>query len=149
MSDASEDRPLPPLRDRALAYLARREHSRQELANKLALAGYLGTDIEAQLDELTRRGLLSNERFAEDYVASKQGRFGALKLTHDLRSRGVDESIVQMTLAAATETELERARSVWNKRFGAPPANALEKAKQLRFLQNRGFSLETIYQVLG
>jgi regulatory protein len=149
LSDASEDRPLSPLRDRALAYLARREHTRQELANKLALAGYPGAAIEAQLDDLARRGLLSDERFAENYVASKQGRFGALKLTHDLRSRGVDESIVQMTLAAATDTELERARSVWNKRFGVPPANALEKAKQVRFLQNRGFSLGTIYRVLG
>ena len=149
MSDTSKDRKLTPIRDRALAYLARREHTRLELDRKLALAGYTEEDIEALLDELTQRGWLSNQRFAESYVQQKQQRFGPLKLAHELRGRGVDESTVQQALSTGKESELERAREVWKKRFGIPPANALEKAKQMRFLQGRGFSPNIIRCVVS
>ena len=137
------------LRDRALAYLARRDHTRLELTRKLLQAGYVADDIESLLNELSQRGWLSNTRFAESYVQHKQQRFGTLKLAHELRSRGVDESDIQQALASAKETELEHAREVWAKRFGAPPASAQEKARQMRFLQGRGFAPETIRRVLN
>jgi regulatory protein len=148
LSDTSEDKKLTPIRDRALAYLARREHTRLELAQKLDRAGYSETDIEPLLDDFSQRGWLSNQRFAESYVQQKQKRFGTVKLAHELRSRGVDESTVQQALITAKDAELERAREVWEKKFGARPANALEKAKQMRFLQGRGFSIELIRQIL-
>ncbi|MGA7179538.1 MAG: recombination regulator RecX [Thiobacillaceae bacterium] len=137
------------LRDQALACLGRREHTRLELATKLRLAGYPDADIEPLLDDFSQRGWLSNERFAENYVQQKQQRFGSLKLAHELRSRGLDESTVQQALSSAKETELERAREVWKKRFGQPPADAREKARQMRFLQGRGFSVEVILNVLA
>jgi regulatory protein len=149
LSELPEDRKLPPIRDRALAYLARREHTRLELTRKLDRAGYPEADIEPLLDDFSQRGWLSNQRFAESYVQQKQKRFGTLKLAHELRSRGVDESTVQQVLKTTKETELERAREVWKKRFGTPPANSSEKAKQMRFLQGRGFSLETIRRTVG
>jgi regulatory protein len=136
------------LRDKALAYLARREHTRLELARKLDQAGYPEADIEPLLDDFTQRGWLSDQRFAESYVQHKQQRFGTLKLAHELRSRGVDESIVQQAISTAKDRELEHAREIWKKRYGAPPANALEKAKQMRFLQGRGFSIDTIRRTL-
>ena len=149
MSELPEDRKLPPIRDRALAYLARREHTRLELTRKLDRAGYPEADIEPLLDDFSQRGWLSNQRFAESYVQQKQKRFGTLKLAHELRSRGVDESTVQQTLSGAIDTELERAREVWKKRFGVLPTNAQEKAKQMRFLQGRGFSPNIIRCVVS
>ena len=57
------------------------------------------------------------------------------------------------TIARATgdarATEVGRARDAWRRRFGAPPADALEKAKQMRFLRGRGFSFEAIRHVIG
>jgi regulatory protein len=136
------------IRDKALAHLARRDHTRKELAGKLQRAGHAEEDIEPVLDELSARGWLSDQRFAESYVQQKLQRFGMLKLAHELRSRGLTESQIQEALQAAKGTEPERARQVWEKRFGALPANAQEKAKQMRFLQNRGFSPETIQRIL-
>ena len=105
-------------------------------------------DIEPLLDELTQRSWLSDKRFAESYVQHKQQCFGTLKLAHELRGRGVDESDIQQALASAKETELEHARQIWQKRFGAPPGNAQEKARQMRFLQGRGFAPEIVLSLL-
>lgn len=49
----------------------------------------------------------------------------------------------------ARATEVARARDAWRRRFGVPPANALEKAKQMRFLRGRGFSSEAIRAAMG
>ncbi|HYP68122.1 MAG TPA: RecX family transcriptional regulator, partial [Thiobacillaceae bacterium] len=86
------------LRTQALAHLARRDHTRQELARKLLHAGYAETDIDALLDELSQRGWLSDRRFAEGYVEQKRLRFGALKLAHELRSRGVGQADIEQAL---------------------------------------------------
>jgi regulatory protein len=149
LTDLPDDKTLPPIRDRALACLARREHTRLELARKLGRAGYAEPDIELLLDDFTRLGWLSNKRFAENYVQQKQKRFGSLKLAHELRSRSVDESTVQQALSTAKDTELEHAREVWEKRFGIAPSNALEKAKQMRFLQGRGFPVGIICRLVN
>ena len=142
------DKPLPSIRDKALAYLARREHTPHELAGKLQHAGYAEDDIKTVVDELSQRGWLSSQRFAENYVTQKQARFGNQKLAYELRQRGVEESVVQQTLAEAKETELERAREVWRKKFGVLPSDQKEKARQIRFLQSRGFSLQVILQAI-
>ncbi len=142
------DKPLPPIRDRALAYLARRDHTHLELTRKLLHAGYTEEEIKPALDELSQRGWLSSQRFAENYVTQKQARFGNQKLAYELRQKGVEESVVQKTLEEANETELERARDVWRKKFGVQPANQNEKARQFRFMQGRGFASETIRQIV-
>jgi regulatory protein len=137
------------LRAQALAHLARRDHTRLELSRKLQHAGHSEEDIKPLLDEFTVRGWLSNQRYAESYVQQKQQRFGTLKLAHELRSRGVAEDEIERSLSAARDTELERAREVWQKRFGTLPADAKEKARQMRFLQGRGFSMEVIFNILA
>lgn len=130
-----------------MAYLARREHTNLELARKLQHAGYAEDEIKAVLDELAERGWLSSQRFAENYVTQKQARFGNQKMAYELRQRGVEESVVLQALEAARETELERAREVWRKKFGVPPSDQKEKARQIRFMQGRGFSLGVIMQI--
>ncbi|KAB2308470.1 recombination regulator RecX [Betaproteobacteria bacterium SCN2] len=134
----------PVLREQALACLARREHSRTELARKLAQSGHVEEDIAALLDDFEARNWLSDRRFAESYVADHRARSGPLKLAFELRQRGVADSLIEEVLAQTRDSELERAREVWRKKFGTPAASAQEKAKQMRFLQGRGFSMETI-----
>lgn len=135
------------LRERALRLLARREHSRAELARKLGQAGFVQQDIEAMLDEFEDKKWLSDRRFAESYVADHRARAGSIKLTHDLRQRGVSDAVIEAVLSINRDSELERAREVWQKKFGAPPTNAADKARQMRFMQSRGFASEVIRRV--
>jgi regulatory protein len=140
--------PEPSLCERALGYLARREHSRTELARKLAPHVEDKSEIDALLDDFTRRGWLSETRFAEMVVQARQGRFGSRRIIHELREKGVSEEAIAAALPEVRENELETARAVWAKKFGTVPADAKEKAKQMRFLTSRGFAQEIIWKVL-
>lgn len=138
----------PSLRERAIALLARREHSHAELARKLAPHGS-PDDIEATLARMTELGLLSDRRFAEAWVRSRAARFGRARLTHDLTQRGVARELVDAALEAECAVdELERARAVWRGRFDRPAADRREWARQARFLQGRGFSSAVITRLL-
>ncbi len=136
------------LRQRAIRLLARREHTRAELARKLALLG-TEEDIEAVLADLAQSGLLSDARAASAYVRSNAARFGAARLRQTLRRKGVDDELIESQLAQAeTPDELERARAVWAKKFSAAPQEPKEWARQARFLQGRGFSADIIRRLL-
>jgi regulatory protein len=148
-SPASPEKDRIALRSRALAILARREHSRAELRRKLVAFSDDTTLVEAVLDELTARKLLSDERYAELRADSLARKFGSARIEHELRAKGVSRSLASQAAGASRQTELERARGVWAKRFGAAPRDALEKARQMRFLQGRGFSFDAIRAVLG
>jgi len=136
------------LRERALRLLARREHSRFELDRKLGQAGFVQHDIDPLLDEFEEKNWLSDRRFAESYVADHRARAGSVKLAYDLRQRGVSNAIIEGVLRENCDSELDRAREVWRKKFGLPPADTLEKARQMRFMQNRGFALELVRRVI-
>ncbi len=135
------------LRERALRLLARREHSRFELTRKLGLAGFAHDDIDPLLDEFEEKNWLSDRRFAESWVADHRARAGSVKLAHDLRQRGVSDGIISDVLSDNRDSELDRARDVWQRKFGTRPNDAAEKARQMRFLQSRGFTLEVIRRV--
>ena len=136
------------LRERALRLLARREHSRLEVKRKLAAFAASPEELDALLEDLTRSRLVSDDRYAEvrGHVLSR--RFGSLRVAHELKRQGVAEAPLERAVAAARSTELERAREFWRKRFGELPRNAQERAKQMRFLQNRGFAMEVIRSVV-
>ncbi|MDT3705442.1 MULTISPECIES: recombination regulator RecX [Betaproteobacteria] len=137
------------LRERALRLLARREHSRFELARKLAAAGFPQADVGALLDEFERKNWLSDRRFAESWVADHRAKAGSVKLAFELRQRGVAEAVIEAVLGDNRDSELERAREVWQKKFGAAPDDAAEKARQMRFLQSRGFTSDVIRRVMA
>jgi len=149
-------KPEPSLRARALQYLARREYSRAELRGKLLPHVQADEDFEqvspvnldALLDDLTARGWLSDERAATQLVHAKRSRFGTQRITHELRQKGIAEELISAALPALKGTELEAAREVWQRKFGTTPQDAKEKAKQMRFLQSRGFSMDVIFKVL-
>jgi len=142
-------RKQPSLRERALRLLARREHGRAELGDKLRAHALPEDDLEALLDELSRRKLLSDERYAESRARTLSRRFGAARIAHELRAEGLDRGLVEETSQAARATEVQRAREVWRGKFRTPPRTDEERAKQMRFLQSRGFSFEAIRTVVG
>lgn len=134
----------PGLRERALRLLVRREHSRAELARKLQAHSRPGDDLEALLDDLSRRKLLSDERYAESRAHALSRKFGAARIAHELRARGLDKDLADKASKTARVTELERARQVWRRKFRNAPKTREERARQMRFLQSRGFSFDAI-----
>ena len=142
------------VKGRALRYLAQREHSRVELERKLARhvnateADSAQAQIKRALDELAISGLLSEERAAASVLASQGQRYGVRRLKQTLQLKGLDPELVSATLQAARSTEVERAREVWRRRFGAPAADAAERARQMRFMAGRGFEGEIIRRVV-
>lgn len=130
------------LRETAMNYLARREHSRRELEQKLAQKGYEAEDIRADLDRLVEDGLLSDARFAEAFVhARRQRGHGPLKIQAELKQRGVDDGLIQHCLEMPDDDWYELAREARGKRFGAAlPESHEQRLRQSRFLQQRGFT---------
>jgi regulatory protein len=135
------------LRERALRLLARREHARVELSRKLAPHAESAEQLEALLDNLAERELLSDERYVEMRLNARSGRFGDTRLAHELRTQGVAGELVKEALTNV-EDEHRRAQQVWQRKFGNQAVDAAERVRQMRFLTNRGFSGETIRRVL-
>ena len=140
---------MPSLRERALRLLAGREHARAELARKLSPHAESADALEELLNELSERGLLSDERYVEARMHARGARFGNARLAHELRTQGVAPALVDAALAACDD-ELMRARLVWQRKFGGRinEPDATERSRQIRFLMSRGFSGETIRRVL-
>jgi regulatory protein len=133
---------------RALRLLARREHTRAELARKLAHDVEDPLALEALLDDLAARGWLSDSRFAEQFAHARRGRFGIAALRRALLDRGVPEDIVGRALEPLKEGQLEAARAIWARKFKTVPGTAAERARQVRFLQARGFATELALRVV-
>jgi regulatory protein len=142
-------RRVPSLRERAIRLLARREHSRAELARKLEAHTQPEDDLDALLDDLVRRKLLSDERYAESRAHVLSRKFGVARIAHELRAKGVNDELTGRAEKSARATEVERARMVWRRKFQVGPESREERAKQMRFLQSRGFSFDVIRAVLG
>ncbi|WP_157265474.1 regulatory protein RecX [Azohydromonas aeria] len=103
--------------------------------------------VEALLEWLQAQRYLSEERFVESRVHARAARFGNLRIRQELAQHGValDEDAAQRL----RDTELERCREVWARKFGdAPPADAAQRARQMRFLAGRGFGADVIRRVL-
>ena len=138
----------PSLRARAMRLLARREHSRVELRRKLAGVVHQGDDLDLLLDDLAQRGWLSDARYAEQAVRAKARRFGPLKVAHELRAKGVAEETITAAFQVAGEDGAADVERVWKSRFSQLPQNDRERARQVRFLQGRGFPLDNILRFL-
>lgn len=141
-------REKPSLKARALRYLAARDHSRQELARKLAPHAAEREEVEALLDWLQTQKFLSDERFAESLVHRRAARFGSARIVSELQRHGLDDTTVASLKSELLADEDERAWEVWLRKFGQPAADAAGLAKQIRFLQQRGFSHSAIHAVL-
>ena len=133
------------LKARALRLLARREHSRDELARKLSPHAESPEILVGLLRELESRKQLSNERFAEQRAHALGRKFGPAHIRHDLKAKGVEEHLIDRVSGAG---ELETARAILERKYRAPAANREERSRRARFLQGRGFSTEVILRLI-
>lgn len=135
---------------RAMRYLARREYSRQELAQKLSISANLSNSetLTTLLDELERKGFLSAQRVVEQTAHLRRARYGSQRIIHELKHKGIDAHLIDEIVPTLQATENETANAVWQKKFGQLPATREEYAKQMRFMMNRGFSVQTVRQIL-
>ena len=148
LSDEREDRFSCPVeaRKKAMDFLARREYGQTELIRKLADKGYDRSVAEQAVNKLTEDGLQSDQRFAEAFVQSRinQGK-GPVRIRLDLGQRGVGDAAIEIAIEGAAANWFELARDVRLRKFGAgKPSDFKAKAKQMRFLQYRGFEQDHV-----
>ena len=150
---ADEGRAHDPIaaRKKAMDLLARREHAADELVAKLVRSGFDNAVAAAAVSELASEGLQDDSRYVESLVQTRvrQGK-GAGRIRAELRQRGVADSVVEEAIAAANVDWIALARDVRVRKFGSGiPADFKEKARQMRFLQYRGFESEQIRSAFG
>lgn len=143
--------------DRALssatAWLARRDHGSAELATRLERRGFGAAVVARVLEALQARGYLNDERYAREFVRVHVARGqGPLRIRYELVGLGLDAGLAQTALQQIDEADGwgALARRARQQRFGAVlPTEPLERARQMRFLQSRGFSHDHIRAALG
>jgi len=141
-------RSQPTLRVRALQLLARREHTRHELGRKLAPYVQDEAEVDLLLDEFAKQGWLSEARTVEQLVHARRGKFGSRRIRQELIQRGVDAERTAGAMAGLKAGDMAALRAVWRRKFGAAPRDSAERARQIRFLQGRGFELDMILKVI-
>ena len=137
------------IQETALRSLARREHSARELTQKLKSKGFTTTDIDPLLENLRQTNLINDNRFTENYIYWRRQRgYGPLRIAMELQIRGISADIIAEHLQITDNAWSVGAQQVWRKRFKTNPLNNMkEKAKQQRFLQQRGFTREHINSI--
>jgi len=136
------------LKARALRLLARREHTRAELARKLAPDAGSPEALEALLGQLAARKHLSDERYAEARAYGLSRKLGALRVRRELVAKGVARETAARFAADLEKTDLERACSILRRKYRTPATAPKERARRARFLQSRGFSLDVVRSAL-
>ncbi len=144
MKAAGPDTPAQ-LKARALRYLARREHSRAELARKLASHADSSDALQLLLSELESRKQLSDERFAEQRAHVMARKYGPARIRQDLQSKGIAAEIAE---GLPIENEMERARAIIARKYRTSATTREERAKRARFLHGRGFSGDVIRRLV-
>ena len=138
----------PSLKGRALRLLSQREHSRVELERKLAKYEEVPGTLAAALDELTAKDFISESRVVQSVLHQRAPRLGAMRVRQELQRKGIAPEAIVEAVAGLQESELSRARDVWQRRFDAPPSDMKERGRQMRFLLARGFSGGVVAKVL-
>ncbi len=141
------------LKGRALRLLAAREQSRGELEKKLKPFEETPGQIAQVLDDLQAKDFISEARVVESVINRRQAKLGASRIRQELFSKGIDKEAVLEAMVGLKATELERAKELWQRKFGAKsdggqPLDRAAQAKQMRFLAARGFSGDVIRRVM-
>lgn len=137
-------------RNTAMDLLSRREHSRKQLFDKLSQRGFEAEEINQAVDYLQLENLLNDERFAESYLNMRvQKGYGPLRIRQELSIKGISSDIIEKTMVNLSGEWTELMKQQREKKFGVEiPSDYREKMKQARFLQNRGFSVESVMRIL-
>jgi regulatory protein len=137
-------------RTAAVALLARRDYASGELRAKLHAQAFDEVTLEGLIADLAGEGILNDERYAHNYVAyhAQRGQ-GPVRIGEDLRKYGLSDGLVAAALAGGPDWRA-LALKVRTARFGtAPPSSRGELARQVRFLQYRGFSSDDVRAATG
>jgi len=134
------------IRKSAFYYLSQREHSQQELRTKLERKAYPRQEINSVLDELAAASLQSDQRFMDSYIRLRQSRgFGPLRVIQELQNRGIPAEMIAEVVQITDNIWFMEAKNAWSKRFkGKAVTSFADRAKQMRFLQYRGYTREQI-----
>lgn len=134
------------IREICLRLLTRREHSRLELVNKLALKGFGRSEIATIVDDLADQGWQSNQRFAESYARHRIKRgYGPIKITYELRQRGIEKIDLDSVIKDIADSWSELLERVYkNKYSNLKMLTDNEWLSRSRFLHQRGFNGEMI-----
>ncbi len=130
--------------------LARREHGRRELVARLIAKGCAAADAEALVVQLVTENLVSDARFVEAlmHVRTRRG-YGPLKIAAELRTKEIDEDLIRTWVDFSDPAWIARLSDLRVRKFGMEaPADFRARARQIRFLQGRGYTLEQIHQVM-
>ena len=138
----------PSLKGRALRLLSQRDHSRKELEQKLKPHEETPGELAEALDFLAAKDFINEKRVVESVVNRRSTKLGAARVRQELMAKGLPADDIADAVQAMRDTELERALVVWRKKFGAPPLDASERAKQVRFLVSRGFAAEVVRRIV-
>ncbi len=132
------------IRMAAMDLLARREHSRRELKQKLKKRFKDDALVEEQLDRLSEEKLQSDQRFAESFLRQRMSRgHGPMRIRQEMRQRGISDSEVEAAMTEEQPNWYDLAEQTYQRKFGElPPEDIKEKARRSRFMQYRGFSLD-------
>lgn len=138
------------LKNRALHYLSLREHSRLELGRKLARYAQEEDNVKALLDFLENAKFLSCERFSEALIRRRSENYGNSRILAELQTHGLDPQLLAQSKVALGQSEIIRACKVWQRKFGVQTdenqttITSEQRARQIRFLAQRGFSSDAI-----
>ena len=140
----------PEIQRTALSLLAARDHSRGELARKLAARGFAADAVDTAIDALAETGLLDEGRLAEAYVAERLRKgFGPLRIRQELRDKGLPNELIEPHLRLSSDDWLDLIAAAHAKRFGSDPASdPKERGRRGRFLEYRGFPTDLIARFL-
>lgn len=138
----------PSLLARAIRFLSNREHSREELIRKLKPYAESIEEIEEVLKKLQAKDLQSDVRFAENLVRRRAERYGQLRIIQELKQNKIDSATSQELIEQLRVTEFDRAKELWERKFGEPASEPKELARQARYLASKGFSSEVVSKIV-
>ena len=137
------------LKGRALRLLSQREHSRLELERKLAAHEEVPGTLAQALDDLQAKGFIDENRVVESVVHRRAAKLGTGRIKQELQAKGLAPELVSQAVQALKDSEFDRAREVWRKKFEQAGTDRAAQAKQARFLLTRGFSSDVVRRVLN
>jgi regulatory protein len=139
----------PSLKGRALRLLSNREHSKHELAQKLKQHAQSEDELLQVLEWLQVKGFINEQRVLESIIYRRAPKLGYARVARELQEKGLAAHAVTDAVKELKETEAERAKNVWLKKFKTPAQSIADKARQMRFLMSRGFAPSVVIQLLN
>lgn len=133
---------------RAIRYLSNREHSKEELIRKLSPHAESQEELDRVLKQLEEKGLQSNTRFAESLVRRKSERYGHRRVAEELKRNRIDSEVTSQLIGQMRLTEFDRAKEIWDKKYGVLATDPKELARQARFLAGKGFDADIVLKII-